>query len=76
MVPMKAQNVETVPDKLPNFHCHFILRQLSGYCVLGVVWEMCLNTVFLFVLDLGFGRHVVPHPPSIRTHNTLSLIHI
>ena len=31
---------------------------------------MCLNTVFLFVLDLGFGRHVVPHPPSIRTHNT------
>ena len=25
-VPMKAQNVETVPDKLPNFHCHFIRR--------------------------------------------------
>ena len=24
--PMKAQNVETVPDKLPNFHCHFIRR--------------------------------------------------
>ena len=23
MVPMKAQNVGTVPDKLPIFHCHF-----------------------------------------------------
>ena len=35
---------------------------------------MCLNTVFLFVLDLGFGRHVVPHPPAIRTHNTATAV--
>ena len=35
---------------------------------------MCLNTVFLFVLDFGFGRHVVPHPPSIRTHNTATAV--
>ena len=25
-VPMKLQNVETVPDKLPNFLCRFIRR--------------------------------------------------
>ena len=29
---------------------------------------------FLFVLDLGFGRHVVPHPPAIRTHNTATAV--
>ena len=26
------------------------------------------------MLDLGFGRHVVPHPPSIRTHNTATAV--
>ena len=64
---MKNQG-KFVPDLLPFSNCTSAknLRQLSGCCVLGVVWKMCLNTVFLFVLDLGLGRQGVPHPPSIR----------